>query len=1021
MWKNLGVLMRQNNYFQGSEQTVLRLGLVFLLMMLNFSVWAINSDQWLVEHIETEDGLPNSTVYSLAQDQTGFMWFGTTNGLARYDGYGIKVFKHDAVDTNTISNNNAGNLFIDSNNILWIGTFGGGVNSFDLNTGVITRYPYSNKPQPDMVAENVQTFFEDSQGRIWVGTATGLYQLKNQQLQYYGYDETVSNSLSHPRVWSVVSDGHKGVWVGTSNGLNHLDPDTGTIEHYQLPESLVVDVSSNQFRSLYLSDDHSHLWIGSSSGLYVFNTSSQTFDSYVMNDFNIKINDIFAVEDDYILLASMDGLLAFNTTEHVFVYKNENTLWQQFSHFDIRQIFVDQSHLLWLATRDNGVLKINQKGGLFQLHDDFLMLKQQSSERTKQIWALEADQKGAIYLGTSDSVLKKSAQSDIQCLLTNEVDKVPGIIRDIKRVVGEGLWIAGSEGLFYLPNGASKVQFISEPFQLAGIEPTDVFSVEVTASGTLWMALYNVGILRWDPALNESKLMRNYLGGSLTDVNLTHVFQDSFNDIWISSNLVGVFRYHPDSESMHLYNNKISGSAKNIPSNRVKDVYEDSHGRLWLATERGLAQYNRNNDSFKTYTKADGLLQDSVISLFEDSKQNLWLGHAFGITRFNPESNEIKSYVLNDSIKKEGMITRSVTVDENDVMYFGSVNGYYTFDPRDLKHDVIYEPSLVLTDIRINDTPMSFKDILTHQQQFELSHQDRNIGLKFAVLDFQAPEMINYRYRVLGLHSDWLDVSMTRHIELTRLNPGAYTLEIKAINSDGRWDEVMLNIPLFVQPAWWDRSWVKFLMVLTVLLVVWALHYYRTVKIRNINQVLEAEVLKRTQELNELNKQLKSAAHTDFLTGLPNRMAFIQQYEQKRHRHDDTVKSCIVVADIDHFKLINDHYGHAAGDEVLKQVSQIIRSQLRNEDLVARWGGEEFIFYFENKDLKETAQLIERLRQQLQETKISYENFDIYVTFTFGICQVKSGMNLKTCTTKADEAMYRGKQQGRNQVSLADA
>ena len=289
------------------------------------------------------------------------------------------------------------------------------------------------------------------------------------------------------------------------------------------------------------------------------------------------------------------------------------------------------------------------------------------------------------------------------------------------------------------------------------------------------------------------------------------------------------------------------------------------------------------------------------------------------------------------------------------------------------------------------------------------------IFFEFSALEYNSPDHVQYSYRVAGINDNWYDVSSTRNIELSSLKAGIYVLEIKANNSDCRWSEENLEIIIEVYPAWWNLWWVRLVFLLSVMFIAFLYHYFRSRIIRKRNLDLEKLVENRTSELMLLNKKLESASQTDFLTGISNRTGFIKKFD-----NINTLQSCIVLADIDHFKKINDAYGHLAGDKVLIDITKIMRSYVRQQDLVARWGGEEFIFYFDNKTPTETYNVIERIRIEIQETKIIYETDSIPVTCTFGICQIQTEMGLNECIKAADESLYIGKSKGRNTTVVSD-
>jgi len=989
----------------------------FVFVIVSFVPWvafAINSDQWQIEHLQVEDGLPDSTLYSITQDQTGFVWFGTTSGLARYDGYTFKTLKHNGENTNSISNNNAGNIFIDSKNNLWIGTFGGGANKLDLDNKELTRYPYSNSQIETMISENVQTFYEDVNGVIWVGTATGLYQVIDDN-EIERFDPNIDKDKGEAsRIWDIV--GKQGnLWIGTSDGLYCFDQNSEKFIHFALPKELVTDISSHQFRTLYVKDNT--LWIGSSSGLFSFDLITKIFHSYSPDGRSIKINHIHQTPDDSLLIASMNGLFLFDTESRSFKQDSGGDYWQILSHIDIRNIYIDQSGIMWLATRDSGVYKVNLAGGLFQHHTNFVP-ENERNEKVKQVWTLGVDDSNTVLLGTSEALFKLKAEEDSQRMVAEGINSASGIIRTIETDDKGDVWIGSSTGLYYLPDGQNTAKLITTPFDLVGMVPSDVFSIELTDNGEIWLALYNLGVLRWNPKGDQAKLLQNHKGEALTDLNITLVYQDSKNNIWIGSNLIGLFKFNQAQNQIKLYDHDYN-NVSSISSNRITDVFEDSNQRLWVATGRGLNQYSHQLDAFVRFTYHDSLVNSTVNFILEDSQQNLWLGFKFGLSRFNPNDNEINDYLLNAAIKHDGLIARAAVINDEDVIYLGSANGFYTFDPNNHKSIDERIAPLVLNGVKIDNMPLQEFNLEYQQNKFKLDHKEQMISFDFSVLDFKAPEQIQYHYRLSGLHDDWLNVSNTRNVVLKEFNPGEYQLAIKATNNDGRWKEQILNIDVVVMPVWWDQYWARALMALSIILLAIFFHYYRTFKIRKQNLLLESEVNKRTTELQCLNEQLEMAASSDYLTGLPNRMSFVSEYEHRQRVSGKSLDSCIVLADVDLFKKVNDKYGHSAGDQILIKLSNIMKNSIENDDVIARWGGEEFILYFHDKGVDTVIVLIEEIRKIIESNDFSYKNQSIPITMTFGVCPKALGMSLSDCINVADKLMYQGKSMGRNRVVVS--
>ncbi len=1010
-------LLRCSNIIrQGTTCDRFSVCLLLFTLFLAPLTHAIDSAQWEIHPVLVEDGLPDSTVFSIVQDRTGFIWFGTTNGIARYDGYEFRLFQHDPNNIQTISSNNAGNLFVDSRNRLWIGTFGGGLNRIDLNSGELTVFPYTGDTDEIRVSENVQTLFEDRDGTVWIGTANGLFNItSDDRISFYGHDPDDTSSLSHPRVWDILQATDGSYWVGTSNGLSQLKPgQTGFTNHY-LPAEIQTEDSADEFRTL-LQDRSGNIWIGSSTGLHSFDPVSQEFRRYTPHDSGIKINRIESIQAGRMLIATNNGVYDFDMNRRVFGRdENDNSIWHIFPDRDIRDILKDESGLLWLSTRYSGVLKIDISGNPITHHNRYLA-DDPDHLKFKRVWAIEKDIDGTLYLGTAEGVVMKTASGEYERVLMADGDVIPGVIRSMHKAADDGLWIGSTRGLFYRDKQSGETTEVPAPFDLVGLSPTNIYAIEETRSGEIWLGLFNYGVLRWQPDSGVAELIQDYDQGTLTYLNVRAVYEDSLGTIWIGTSLGGLFRYDPASGDIRVYIHDPK-NPDSIAANRVRTIHEDTSGRLWVATFKGLDQYNRQSGKFSHVTTGDGLLSNSIQSILEDSEEILWIGTQFGISRFDPETRDIINFGASFGIQNQGLNARSALIDEKDHLYFGSVNGYYDFSQDHVAYVNPYNPPVTITDIYINNLPLEFERVVQVPEVLELNHQARELAIEFSALDYKSPDQNRYLFRVSGLYDDWIDASKTRRLIMSGIEPGEYRVEIKGSNSDGRWSEQQVGLSIQVSPAWWDRGWVKSLLTLAVVLLVLAFYKYRTFNIRRRNQELEREVACRTADLQRLNEQLAASADTDYLTGLPNRLAFIRSFSELRDALDtEHIPICVVLADVDHFKQINDEYGHEAGDAVLKQVGTLFKTILREEDMVARWGGEEFAFYLVDTDERQAWEITERIRESMQNLAILYQKESIQLTATFGICQYHPDMSLEACIRRADDSLYKGKSRGRNIV-----
>ncbi len=983
-----------------------------LLYSLNAKTATIDSSSWNVSFLKVDDGLPDSTVFSIQQDPTGYLWFGTTQGVARYDGYNFHILNNQKDNPNSISSNNAGNLFIDSQNQLWVGTFGGGLNVVDLTSNSIKRYSYiGNDPNKSTISANVQTLFEDHKSRIWVGTDSGLYLITGHQIKHFAHNPNVSESISHPRVWDVIQTKDNKTWIGTSNGLSSFNEKNNTFTNYSLPSELQIDGLFDEFRTLY-ADNNGAIWIGASSGLFRFDLESKIFKYFTPFHHSLKINKIAAFDNNKLFVATLDGLFNFDIENQEFNLDEESNVWHKFVGNDIRDIHQDDSGLLWLSTRYGGVIKIDLTGSPFKYHSNSNV--NNTSFQSKRINAIEMDSQGNLYIGSDETVYKITANGDFYTIGFAEKESIPGNIQSIHQSSqNNGVWIGSTKGLYFLSESDNKAIAITEPFDLVNMEPTNVFSIEETSSGDLWMGLFNKGLLYWDPKLNKSELNLQNKTSLLTNLSIITTLEDSQQNIWFGSRLGGLFRYNPQTKDINSYTNNPTNS-NTISSNLIRDIYQDSSNNLWIATSKGLNLFNEDQESFTRISSNEGLLGDSIQSIVEDKQQTLWLGTQYGMSQWDKDTKQSQNFGLNKNLNNDALVAQSVLVDNKGKIYFGSNNGFYTLDPKNRSQQEIFEPQLVITDIKVNHQPIAFT---TDTRIIEFNHLDRLISIEFASLDFKAPKQNHYKYRILEINENWITDNNSRTLKLNNFAPGTYNIEIMGTNSNGQWSPHQLKLLINIIPAWWNTLYIKVLFGLLSLFLVAAIYKYRTYKIRQHNFHLETEVSKRTIELIHVNKKLEVSAHTDYLTGLPNRKSFIKTFKNSlRERNLNSNHLFVVMADIDYFKNINDTYGHEAGDIALIELSHLIQAKLRTDEIIARWGGEEFLLCLIDTDIDNVKDFVEKIRKEVEDLEISYKSKKIRLSLTFGIAIYNSPMTVDHCIRDADNALYLGKNNGRNQV-----
>ena len=403
-------------------------------------------------------------------------------------------------------------------------------------------------------------------------------------------------------------------------------------------------------------------------------------------------------------------------------------------------------------------------------------------------------------------------------------------------------------------------------------------------------------------------------------------------------------------------------------------------------------------------------LPTSVQRLAGDPEGNIWIATSRGVKKFDPTSGQLLHFGRADGLNTTEFYARSGTQGADGRIYFGGVGGLVSFSPAAVQTR-FPPPEVFVTDARVDSTPMPFES-----GRLEVPAGSRELRLGFGAADFKDPEQNRYQHRLLGDRDTWSVPTSAGSITFAALPHGEYTFEVRAANSNGIWStDSPARLEIEVLPFWWQTTAGRLGIALVILSLIWLWQRAHTARIRADNRRLEAEVTRQTKDLQRANQRLATAAQTDFLTGLPNRRGFYADVESR----PGPLKGVVAVADIDNFKNLNDRFGHELGDQVLRQLARSIDSVLRPDDLVARWGGEEFILLFTDVDVDEAVAVAERVRVAVEQCRLSKQPNLGSFSVTVGVAEVADFEDLDPAIARADEMLYQGKQGGKNQVVRA--
>ena len=823
--------------------------------------------------IDSDDGLTQSTTYAIVQDEPGFMWFGTEDGLIRYDGYEFEKFNIQSHNPEAQADQWITSLISAGNGDLWIGTRQGGLSYYHAETGLFDVFIHNDHDSTSLVSNHVTVLFKDRVDRLWVGTTSGLDMLNNQAGIFDHYsiglsEETDSESI----VISGICDDKEGnIWIGTgSDGLFKLNPKTADVVHFSFDRSDASSLISNNIRGISPADEGS-FWIATTSGLNYFTPSKGSFIRYqhsAVDPHTLADNRIrYMTLDPYgnLWLGTMAGLDYFDTKTRVFThFAHDSQDPKSLSNNNILAIYESSDGVLWISTFGGYLNKYYR--GMDQFAYFHHSSKDERSIGGNIIFKIDVDPDGSIWAASLDGGLSRFDpgsgefevfQHDSEFLGSLSSDEIWSVFKDSRGI----LWVGTKLGLDRLDPGS--VEFIHNSFaaktsidSISGL----VYDIAESKDGDLWFGTTN-GLDRFDFVNNTFTHYRyneNNPGGISGD-EITKVYFDQNDNLWVGTFSGGLDRYDPVKNIFLHYRND-PDDAHSLSNNSILSVYQDTKGKIWVGTDGGgLNLLNDKDDGFTIYSEEDGLASNVVYGILEDSQGNLWLSTNNGLSRFTPESGEFKNYSESDGLQSNEFNMNAYAQDANGMMYFGGINGLTSFDPSKITANP-YIPPVLLLSVTQNGTELIPEKNANQQDQIILRWPQNSFEFEFATLSYVDPKKNQHSYKLENFDQDWIDAGSWREGRYTNLQGGTYTLRIKGSNEDGVWNESAKPLVVKVIPAFWQTLWFQVSAVLLVFGSVFTIYSLRNASVKANTRELERQVGARTKEIERLFEKTKELA-----------------------------------------------------------------------------------------------------------------------------------------------------------------
>jgi signal transduction histidine kinase/ligand-binding sensor domain-containing protein/DNA-binding response OmpR family regulator len=767
-----------------------------------------NWPELVFEHLTIADGLPENSVRCILQDHLGYMWFGTQGGLVRYDGYTMKVYRHDSKDSLSISDDQIFSIYEDESGILWIGTQYGGLNCFDRATETFTRYNKNQHKSSLLDIKFILSIIEDNNGNILIGAEGGLF-LVDRRTEIFTYIKLHDNNNTTPidyRVWAIIKDRlTNNIYVGSRNKLLVYDSEKQLLVKYRNMES---DYKLGTIRSFYQAVDGT-IWISNSNGLAKFNSLNNTLEYYQPHpSLEPKIeNRIWQLTEDnggFIWGSGDGGLVCFDKQFEQFkLFKNNPENQSSLSTSIVWSVYNDRSGVLWVGTGWEGMNKWDRKKQKFKRFS--FDPSDPENKNFGIVHSIMENRKGIIWFGTDHGLNSFNRFSnEFRNYKFGKRDKsntATYICEDEFGLIWFGTYEKGL-GKFNTISGS--VNFYSNiPNDSTSISNNNVRFILPDNNDVLWVGTWGGGLNKFNK--KTGKFMRFRLFPYPSDNQISCIYKDQKGGLWVGTDDDGLNELNRAYETLKSYD---LGRTPSPPS--ITTIYDDKKGNFWVGTYGdGIHLVDQEKvTSVNNFTEKDGLANNYVRSILEDDSGSLWIGTNNGISKFDPITHNIKNYFTQDG-SNENSYKYNACKTSTGEMLFGTSDGFIMFNPDSIKVDPV-PPQVVISNVSLFNElgkKLEFDGFISELKELDLSYDENDLRFDYVGLHFSEPGKNQYKYMLENFDKDWIDAGTQRNATYTNLDPGEYDFRVTACNADGVWNKKGASLKIIIATPFWATWW----------------------------------------------------------------------------------------------------------------------------------------------------------------------------------------------------------------------
>lgn len=838
------------------------------LLMMTFMLSANSQEDINFTALTIKDGLSSNTVTSILKDRYGFMWFGTEDGLDKFDGTNFKIYRYRPNDTSSLQTNEILSLHEDQAGNLWVATSGGSLSLYDRKKDAFINFPAGEKP--GLIANSVvMDVCSDFQGRIWVAHYSGVNIVDPKTKK--ASDVVLANNkvltIKGP-VSCIYEDRKHLMWIGTANGLFQYNPASKSAKEFLHSDQDPLSLSGNFVRAV-TEDNDGNIWVGTDGGVSMLKKGTTQFVNYgagkePSRSLSSPIIFSIGIDGERLWIATETALDILNTKtgfveRHTSDHRNVHSLTAR----SIRCIYIDKQGTCWLGTNGGGVNKYDKNLNLFNFAKSDVFDK--NGLNSPVVSSFEEDKNGNVFVGTEGgnglSLFNRKTKL-FQHFNLHSIREKPDnniVVLALAKNKNDQLLVGTyGDGIFVLDPASGSHRQVIQGGGISDLNSNFIFCIKPDHNGNLWVGTNGDGlnvlnkeykvIARYtpNPKLPNDKLLP--LNGYIRDV-----VEDRLGNIWIATHGGGMAVLSPSTGKFTVYHTRNSL----LPNDKVLTLHEDRLGNIWAGTfGNGVAMLNPKTNKFTCFSESNGLQNNTVYKILEDHNGLIWVSTNKAISSIDINGKKINNYGYHNGVQNNNFVGGAGLALSSGELFFGGLEGFNYFNPAYLKRTTNLPPVL-LTDLRISNQSVSpspggpIEENISIAKEINLDYK-QNFALSFVGLNYTSPEQNQYAYKLEGFDKDWNYVGHTTTASYTNLDPGVYVFRIKASNNDGIWNNDGVSIKIYVHPPFWRTT---FAYVIYACLIIGLLLYirYRSIKKLKKSFLLEQEQ-KEEERIRELDR-----------------------------------------------------------------------------------------------------------------------------------------------------------------------